>query len=44
MARIRARFHGADGAADWATIQRWAARERRRGAFTARLLDWGLRR
>jgi len=44
MTRIRSRFHGSAGAADWATIQGWAARERRRGAFTARLLDWGIRR
>ena len=43
MTRIRARFHGAAGAADWATIQHWAQQERRRGAFTARLLDWGYR-
>jgi GT2 family glycosyltransferase len=43
MTRIRTRFHGEQGAADWATIQQWAQRERRRGAFTARLLDWGCR-
>jgi GT2 family glycosyltransferase len=43
MTRIRTRFHGETGAADWSTIQRWAQRERRRGAFTARLLDWGYR-
>jgi len=44
MTRIRARYHGEAGAADWATIRNWAQRERRRGAFTARLLDWGVRR
>jgi GT2 family glycosyltransferase len=43
MARVRARFHGEIGAANWQTIQAWAARERRRGAVTARLLDWGIR-
>jgi glycosyltransferase involved in cell wall biosynthesis len=43
MTRIRSRFHGAEGAADWKLIQAWASRERRRGAFTARMLDWGIR-
>lgn len=43
MARVRGRFHGDKGASDWQTIQAWAARERRRGAVTARLLDFGIR-
>ncbi|HZZ58344.1 MAG TPA: hypothetical protein VFE31_10985, partial [Opitutaceae bacterium] len=43
MFRVRARFHGDKGAADWPTIQAWAERERRRGAVAARLLDLGIR-